>query len=197
MGVCHENSQWLLGGAKYAAYNIGALPALLFATRYIESRREAFFSGALAGVIGIFPGLMIYTAMLSQYPDIISEAVPINFVLTQLGSSFFQLIFQIILLGTFIETGIGLIHGYNERIAGVYHERGSRMPRAMRFLIAMIILVMALFIANALGLIRLIAQGYGTLTWGFWLVFVLPVLTIGIWKILRWEKERTEDQMLY
>ena len=33
-----------------------------------------------------------------------------------------------------------------------------------------------------IGLVDLIARGYGTLTWVFLLVFVLPVLTLGAWK---------------
>ena len=35
------------------------------------------------------------------------------------------------------------------------------------------------------GLIDLIARGYGTLTWLFLAVFVVPVLTRGVWKVVR------------
>ena len=31
-----EDSQWFLGGVKYAAYNLGGIPALLFSIRYIR-----------------------------------------------------------------------------------------------------------------------------------------------------------------
>ena len=33
------------------------------------------------------------------------------------------------------------------------------------------------------GLIPLIAKGYGTICWGFLILFAIPVLTIGIYKI--------------
>ena len=33
------------------------------------------------------------------------------------------------------------------------------------------------------GLIDLIAVGYGTLTIGFIIVYVIPVLTLGVWKV--------------
>ena len=33
------------------------------------------------------------------------------------------------------------------------------------------------------GLIDLIAKGYGTLTWFFLLIFVIPILTWGVWKL--------------
>ena len=34
-----------------------------------------------------------------------------------------------------------------------------------------------------IGLIDLIARGYGTLTLGFIAVYVIPVLTLGVWRI--------------
>jgi uncharacterized membrane protein YkvI len=36
-----------------------------------------------------------------------------------------------------------------------------------------------------IGLVGLIAKGYGFLTWVFILVFVIPVMTIGVVRILR------------
>jgi uncharacterized membrane protein YkvI len=49
------------------------------------------------------------------------------------------------------------------------------------------ITAVGLLVAGALlaqvGLIDLIAKGYGTLTWLFLFIFVIPVLTWGIWKI--------------
>ena len=40
-------------------------------------------------------------------------------------------------------------------------------------------------VSAQVGLIDLIARGYGTITWGFLVVFVVPVLTLGVWKIVR------------
>jgi uncharacterized membrane protein YkvI len=190
MSIYRGDSQWIWGGVKYAGYNIVGIPALLFSIRYIELRREAFISGAFAGAIGMIPGFLIYTAMLSQYPEIVSEVIPSNFILSKLGSPIFQAIFQVILLGTFIETGIGVIHGFNERIAGVYQERGIEMPRSFRLGIALSVFIVATYIANAVGLIGLIAKGYGTITWVSWIIYVFPVLTLGIWRIKQAENEQ-------
>jgi len=33
--------------------------------------------------------------------------------------------------------------------------------------------------------VGLIAKGYGGLNWAYWIIFVIPVLTIGVWKILK------------
>ncbi|MCZ6514849.1 MAG: hypothetical protein O6850_03180, partial [Acidobacteria bacterium] len=109
---------------------------------------------------------------------------PANYLLTVLGSKAFQLTFQIMLLGTLIETGTGLIHAFNERIASVFKEKSATMPTYMRPAIAVGILVIAT-IGSRFGLIHLIEKGYGTITWGFLILFVVPVLTIGVWRILR------------
>lgn len=177
--VWKQDSGWLLGGLKYAAYNLAALPAMLFALRHLEHRREAFGAGMLAGVIAMFPGMLIYTAFLANYPAITQEAIPANFVLTGLGMPWFQTLFQIILFGTFIETGTGLIHGFNERIAGVMKERGRTMSRWQRLGVTAGFLVVAIWMADRFGLIQLISRGYGLITYGYWVLFLLPILVIG------------------
>ena len=185
--VFSSDSKWLMGGIKYSAYNIGLMPAMIYVVRHFDNRKEALVSGTVAGALTMIPGFFIYVAMLSGWPEIMSESVPVNYLLGTMGFPAFMLIFQIILFGTFIETGVGLIHGLNERVAGVYKERGKVMPRYVRTLIAAVILLISIFVADAIGIVALIAQGYGALTWGYMLAFVIPVLTIGAYKI--WQRQ--------
>jgi uncharacterized membrane protein YkvI len=174
---------WVTGGVRYAAYNLAIIPPILFSIRHIETRREAIIAGLLAGPIAILPGFLFYVSMVSQYPQVLGEAVPANFLLQILGSRAFQLSYQIVLFGTLIETGTGMIHGVNERIAGVYEERQTHMPAYLRPAIALGLLITGAALAR-FGLIGLIAKGYGTMTWFFLAVFVVPILTIGIWKLV-------------
>jgi uncharacterized membrane protein YkvI len=175
-------SGWIVGGIRYAAYNLAVIPAVFFALRDIETRREAVTAGLLTGPIGIIPALLFFIAMSAHYPAILERSVPANFVLEALGSRTLQLTYQIVLFGTLIETGTGLIHAVNERIAGVYREKGREMPRVLRPLTALALLVAGAGLAS-FGLIGLIARGYGTLTWCFLVVFVIPILTWGIYLI--------------
>ena len=175
---------WFLAGVKYAGYNMVAIPALLFCIRHIERRREAVGAGILVGPIGMIPAFFFYLAMVTQYPAVVDQTVPANFLLEALGSTAFQVVFQVVLLGTLIESGTGMIHAFNERVAGVLAERRAVMPAALRPAVALLLLVAAALIAQ-LGLIDLVAKGYGTATWGVILCYVLPVLTIGVWKIWR------------
>ena len=170
-----------IGGIKYAAYNIGLAPAILFCVRHLETRKEAILSGVFAGVIGMVPALIMFLAMLSQYPLIISESVPVNLILDKIGWNYFKIIFQVVLFGTFIETGVSFIHGFNERILSV----NQNLKDHWRALIGVALLIGSIFIANAVGLIGLIAKGYGAITWGYWIIFVIPILTIGAKRIFK------------
>lgn len=174
------DTNWTMGGIKYAAYNIGLAPAILFCVRHFDSRKEALISGIFAGLIGMLPALVMFIAMLSQYPRIISETVPINIILENIGWTPFKFMFQIVLFGTFIETGVGLIHGFNERILSVKPD----LLDSWRAIIGIFLLLISIFFANQIGLIGLIANGYGALTWGYWIIFVIPIITIGLKKIL-------------
>jgi uncharacterized membrane protein YkvI len=184
LSAAEVKEQWYIGGVEYAAYNIGILPAVLFCTRHIVARKEALGAGLLAGPIGMIPGFLFFLAMIAQYPQILGQTVPANYLLGILGSRAFQYTFQVVLLGTLIETGTGLIHAFNERIAGVFLEKKTEMPAYLRPAIGLTCLVIGAVVAQ-FGLIDLIAKGYGTITYGFWLVFLIPVLTLGLYKIVR------------
>ncbi|MEM9722840.1 MAG: hypothetical protein AAGA10_26470, partial [Bacteroidota bacterium] len=43
------DGDWLLGGVKYAAYNVGIVPAMLYVVRHLHTQREALLSGGIAG----------------------------------------------------------------------------------------------------------------------------------------------------
>lgn len=175
---------WGVAGVRYAAYNVALIPPLLFPIRHLTSRKETFLAGALAGPIAMIPGLLFFLAMVGQYPGILDRPVPANFLLELLGSRWFQIVFQVVLFGTLIETGAGLIHGMNERIAKVFEEKKREMPRFTRSGVALGLLLSGTLLAGV-GLVDLIARGYGTLTWVFLVVYVAPVLLLGTWRLMR------------
>ena len=180
-----SNPGWFESGIAYAGYNIALAPVLLFCIRHIKKRREAVTAGLLGGPIAMIPAMLFFLAMIGQYDALIaagSDVLPVTLLLNALeGAGFFIYLFPIILFGTFIETGTAMIHGVNERIDNVYKLRGVHMPQWMRPAIAVAILFVAIVLADAIGLTGLIAQGYGTITYGFLLVYVVPVMTYGIW----------------
>jgi uncharacterized membrane protein YkvI len=46
-------------------------------------------------------------------------------------------------------------------------------------------MLISVYAASAVGLVDLIAKGYGLLTYAFIVLLILPVLTVGVWRIMR------------
>jgi uncharacterized membrane protein YkvI len=174
---------WFMAGVTYAGYNLATVPAVLFSLRHLRTRREALTAGLLAGPVAMLPGVLFYVAMMGRYPEIGSQAVPSNYLLGELHAPWFHAVFQVVFFGVLIKTGTALLHAINERVAKVYELRGRAMPRSLRSGIALAALALAVFAATSFGLVALIARGYGALTWVFIAVLVVPVLTVGAWKI--------------
>lgn len=189
---------WCVNGVAYAGYNVALIPALLFSIRHITTTREAVIAGLLTGPIAMIPALLFFVAVVGQYPEIVPAAVPAITLLEGIGSGWLLILFHVMLLGTLVETGTGLIHSVNERIHATLlrrvagradsdapHTTGEAglTPRT-RLWIGVAWLAAGAFVAQ-FGLISLIARGYGTLTWLFVAVYVLPVATIGLWNILK------------
>lgn len=179
-GELHEG--WALSAVRYSALGVSLIPAVLFSINYVERRREALVAGLLAGVIGTVPAVLFLLAMVAHYPAILERPVPANFVLEMLGSRWFQITYQVMLFGTLIETGTGLIHAFNERVAAVYAARGRVMPAVLRPVVAAVLLV-AGGLLSRFGIIAIVAKGYGAMTWYFTIVLTIPLLTIGAWKV--------------
>lgn len=175
---------WFRAGIRYAAYNIGILPAVLFVLRDHRSRPLTLGAGFLVGPLAMIPALLFYIALLAAWPGVLEREVPAGAVLEALGSPAFQVVFQVVLLGTLVETGTGLIHAVNERIAHAVEATGRNWPDWGRPALAVALLGVAAALSS-FGLVNLIANGYEAMTWIFLAVFVLPVLTLGSWRILR------------
>jgi uncharacterized membrane protein YkvI len=174
---------WALGGFKYALYNLGIIAAVLFCLRHIETRKEALIAGILGGPIAILPGFFFYIAVVGFYPEILPVEIPAVYILEKAGLPALLIVFQIVLFGTLVETGTGFIHSVNERLRSALKARGKDLKQWQRPMVAVIILLIA-FGLSTFGLIDLIAKGYGTISWGFFVVFIIPLMTIGIYKII-------------
>ena len=105
--------------------------------------------------------------MMGYYQEIGSVALPSAFLLAKLRAPWFEWAFQIAVLLTLVDTGVPILHAINERVAKVYEERQRLMPRALRPALAVGIMVLSVFAASAVGLVGLIATGYGLLTYAF------------------------------
>jgi uncharacterized membrane protein YkvI len=182
--ITADSSGWFFSGFRYGSLSLSLVPAILFATTHIETRKDAFLAGLLTGPIYIVPAALFLIAMVPHYPAILDRPLPINYVLELLDLRWLQLAFAVMLVGTFVETGSGMIHAVNERIAGVIEAAGKSLSGRNRALIAVGLLMLALLLSR-FGIIDLIGVGYDALAWSYMIILVLPLFTIGVWKLVK------------
>lgn len=184
---------WALGGLTYAGYNIIGAIVILPVTRHMLSARDAVTAGLLAGPLAMLPALLFFVCMVAFYPAVQSEALPSDFLLERLELPWFRIVFQIMIFAALLESGTGGVHAINERISEAYKARSNReLGRAMRFLTTAVLLTGSVFVAGSFGLVALIADGYRWLAYLFLLIYVVPLLTIGLWR-LRNGRNRASD----
>jgi len=175
---------WLAGGITYAAYNIVGAVVILPVLRHLTSDRDAVVAGLIAGPLAMIPALMFFCCMIAYFPGIASETLPSDFLLQRLNLPLFHLLFQLMIFAALLESGTGAVHAINERIGNAWRERhGVSLSRRARLGIALAILAGCMLLAQRFGLVALIARGYRALAVIFLVVYVLPLLTIGLIKL--------------
>jgi uncharacterized membrane protein YkvI len=185
-GAASLGPGWALGGLTYAGYNIIGAVVILPIVRHFRGRRDALIAGAVAGPLAMLPALLFFVCMLAFYPAIGAQALPSDFLLQQLQMPLFHGVFQLMIFSALLESGTGAVHAINERIAGAWHQRrGSGMTPLARLSVAGVLLAGAMFLADRVGLVGLIAQGYRWLAYLLIAVYVLPLLSRGLWLLYR------------
>lgn len=176
---------WATSGLKYAMYNVASAPLLLYVARSFETRGEALRSGVVAGAIALVPALLFQVAFFTAWPEVLDQAVPVYWIMANAGMTVLLVTYSIMLFGTFIETGAGLLHGINERLdAWLIETRGRGLSSRTHAAIA-VSAILGSSVLSLWGLTNLIARGYGTMAWGFFVVYLIPVVTIGAYRIFR------------
>ena len=184
---------WVIGGLTYTGYNVIGAVVILPVIRHLTSQRDAVVSGLIAGPLAMAPAILFFVAMIAFYPGIIDETLPSDFMLQQLGMPLFHLLFQFMIFAALLESGAGSVHAINERVDTARRARGhAPLGRRARGGIAGALLIGCMFLADRFGLVTLIASGYRTLSWVFLAVYVVPVLTIGMVRLVR--AQRDSDQ---
>lgn len=172
---------WAIGGLTYAAYNIVGAVVILPVLRHLTSDRDAVVAGLIAGPLAMLPALMFFCCMIAYFPGIAAETLPSDFLLQRLNLPVFHLLFQLMIFAALLESGTGAVHAINERIGNAWRERHrAPLSRRARSSVALAILAGCMLLAQRFGLVALIAKGYRALAGIFLLVYVLPLLTVGL-----------------
>ncbi|SMF72355.1 YkvI family membrane protein [Allosphingosinicella indica] len=182
---------WVIGGMTYASYNVVAAVAVLPFLRHLTSRRDALVAGALAGPLAALPAIIFFLCMTAWYPAIGSETLPSDFLLRRIGQPWLHLIFQLMIFCALLETGVGAVNAVNERVDEAL--KGGFAP-ALRLTLSAALLLGSAFVAARIGLIDLIASGYGAFGYIMLALFVVPLLVLGTLRLVRANTDRLERE---
>ena len=181
-GTATPMDGWAMGGLTYASYNIVGAVVILPVLRHLTSDRDAVIAGLIAAPLAMLPALMFFCCMIAYYPGIANETLPSDFLLQQLNLPLFHLLFQLMIFAALLESGTGAVHAINERINNTLHKP---LGRPGRLAIALLILAVCMLLAQRFGLVTLIARGYRALAFIFLGVYVIPLLTVGVYRLSR------------
>jgi uncharacterized membrane protein YkvI len=175
---------WVAGGVTYAAYNVVGATSILTVLRHARSERDVVIAGLLAGPLAMLPAILFYVCMVA-WPEAGNSALPSDYLLSKLDLPWLRVLYQGMIFAALLECGTGAVHAFNQRIAGVFEARSGVLSTGRRLAISLLLLTVAVFLADRIGLVKLIAEGYRYLAYAFLAVYVAPLLTVGVWRLGR------------
>ncbi len=179
-------------GIVYIGYNLVFAPAL-FTLRRQSTRKETFWSGMITGVLMTFPWFLTYFCLMGFYPEgeVLGATVPWLVMLERIGGKFLIVLFGVVVGWTLIETATGIIHAIVERLHAHAEQAGRpHMTHLQDAMFATGMLVVSVGLAR-IGIIDLIAKGYSAMSYGMIAVYIIPLMTIGVYRILNpdWKRD--------
>jgi uncharacterized membrane protein YkvI len=177
---------WALSGATYFSYNVIGAIVVLPVVRHLTGRRDAIIAGAICGPLTMLPALLFFIAAVAFHPEIMAATLPSDFLLQRLGVPVFHFLFQLMVFAALLESGASAVHAFNERVARAWQRRrGVPLGPRPRMALSLALLVLCMFLASAFGLVALIASGYRALAYILLAIYVVPLATIGLARILK------------
>ena len=186
----------LWSGVLYCAYNLVVMPATFFTIERQTRRVESVVSGIIGGVLATIPWFLTYFAVMCFYPnpDVLGASVPWLAMMQGTAGPVVIAIFGIVMGWTLIETSTGIIHAALERVNnGLKEAHKPPMTGKQQAILTLIVLVGSMVLSKV-GIIDLIATVYNALSYAFLAIYVLPLITVGVYKIFKLRKAEKEEQ---
>lgn len=179
-------------GILYVGYNLVVFPASFFTIKEQTNTRQSVIGGLIAGLLMTIPWFMTYFAIMAFYPDTSVLAAPVPWLVMMTADkapSWLFLFFGLVMGWTLIETATGMIHAMLGRIdKGLADSGRPAMARSRRAVLTIAILAASAVLAK-FGIIDLIAKGYNALSYAIIVLLLVPLLTVGLYKIVKKERE--------
>jgi uncharacterized membrane protein YkvI len=168
----------------YTVAIMAYIPILLYTGRDLRSRKETLVAGYVTGFTYLFPALCMHLSFMSRYPEVLEQTIPNLWIASEIMPPLFSDVLAVVLFIAIIQTGVGLLQGFLERLDSwsVLHRNRSLSKKAHGGI--SVVALIACLLLSSMGLVTLLAKVF---TFSFWLsmiAFIIPLFTVGIYKIV-------------
>jgi uncharacterized membrane protein YkvI len=177
----------LVSGVLYVGFNQVVIPGVLFSLDRQTTRSQAVLAGLFSALLAIVPFGLTYFAVMGFYPDRNVVGAPVVWfeMFSQIGGGTLVFLYVALFVYASIATGVGLLKAFADRINVALSELGRPdLTRARRSALVVLMLLVALGLAQ-FGIIALVSQGFTAMAYGFLALFTLPLLTRGVYLIVK------------
>ena len=175
----------LTSGLMYGVGGGGYLPLLLYCAVSLKNRSEVIVAAICASSIAAVPALIFHLSFMVGFPEIVNEEIPTYWMLAHVSSPLMLNIYVLIMFVLVAQTGIGVLQGLIERVDNWYKEsKGVAMPPIAHSGLAAGAFIICLG-AGSMGIVALILRGYTIMFASFIVVFILPLVTYGLYLVLQ------------
>ena len=121
------------------------------------------------------------------YPEeqVLGAPVPWLVMLKQVSGTGVITVYALVVLWTLIETSTGLIHAVTDRVSVSLEETGRKALTPRQIVVVTVGLLLSAAVLSRIGIITLVAKGYGAMAYAFLLLYALPLLTVGVARLLK------------
>ena len=192
-------------GLIYVGYNSSVFSTVLFTLDRQTTRKETVSAGVIAGVFMIIPFALAYLCVMGFYPNqrVLNAPVPWLVMIRQTIGPTGVAVFAIVFGWTAIETGTGMIHAILDRVNEDLKQTDNEMFKdglsSLQSAMLSIVILSAAVIFSRVGIIALVAEGYSLMAYGFIALLVIPLFTIGLYRIAnpQWARSFWDRPQIY
>ena len=183
----------LLSGLLYVGYNLSVYPVGLFCLHRQTRRSDTVLAGIATGLLMTIPFILTFLCLVRFYPreDVLGAEIPwLRMIEAASGGPLWVSAFGFVAGWTLLETAIASIHALVDRVDKNLDDLPAFIrPEKPLTPLHKVYLSLAVLAASTLlaqfGIIALVSKGYSALAYGFILLLALPLMTVGVWKIVR------------
>jgi len=178
----------------YGAFQSVLIAPIISVSETLKTRKNSFMAALYGVLINGTMLTLVCIMLLSFFPAVVKEKLPVYFVTTQLGHNWLYALYTLILFFALISTGVGLIFGAVKRFEAAWtkENRIFKTVRIKRIAICVTCLLISAVISLK-GIKDIVAQGYGSLGYGAIFLNIIPLLFIAPIKIKKARAARSDS----